>query len=110
MGWMDTETAHNAIKALIFAGWIKDDGGQLSPNCDIRGINAPLGWQPRPSRLTDPVVNGVVKPVEKEEENPKIPVVKKKETVSSSTRIREQEWRNVWQNSFEAIGNRFRRN
>ena len=37
MGWMDTETAHNAIKALIFAGWIKDEGGVLSPNCDIRG-------------------------------------------------------------------------
>ena len=84
MGWMDTETAHNAIKALIFAGWIKDDGGLLSPNCDIRGIKAPLGWQPRPSRLTDPVVNGVAKPVEKEVETPKTPVVKKTEIVSSS--------------------------
>ncbi|MGB2452941.1 MAG: DUF2240 family protein, partial [Candidatus Poseidoniaceae archaeon] len=84
MGWMDTETAHNAIKALIFAGWIKDDGGMLSPNCDIRGIKAPLGWQPRPSRLTDPVVNGVAKPVEREVEIPKPPVVKKTETVSSS--------------------------
>ena len=30
------------------------------------------------------MVNGVVKPVEKEEENPKIPVVKKTETVTSS--------------------------
>lgn len=57
MGWFDTETAHDAIKALIFAGWIIDDGGILSPNCDIRGIIAPLGWQPRPSRLTDPMVN-----------------------------------------------------
>ena len=57
MGWMDTDTAHDAIKALIFAGWIKDENDLLSPNCDIRGIKAPLGWQPRPSRLTDPVVN-----------------------------------------------------
>ena len=57
MGWVDTETAHDAIKALIFAGWIMDNDGMLSPNCDIRGIRAPLGWQPRPSRLTDPVVN-----------------------------------------------------
>ena len=57
MGWVDTETAHDAIKALIFAGWIIDNDGMLSPNCDIRGIRAPLGWQPRPSRLTDPVVN-----------------------------------------------------
>ncbi len=60
MGWMDTETAHDAIKALVFAGWIVDDEGMLSPNCDIRGINAPLGWQPRPSRLTDPAVNELV--------------------------------------------------
>ena len=57
MGWMDTETAHDAIQALVFAGWIIDEEGMLSPNCDIKGINAPLGWQPRPSRLTDPAVN-----------------------------------------------------
>ena len=57
MGWMDTENAHDAIKALVFAGWIIDEEGMLSPNCDIKGINAPLGWQPRPSRLTDPAVN-----------------------------------------------------
>lgn len=57
MGWMDTELAHDAIKALIFAGWIKDDEGLLSPNFSLKGIQAPLGWQPRPSRLTDPVVN-----------------------------------------------------
>ena len=91
MGWMDTETAHNAIKALIFAGWIKDDGGLLSPNCDIRGIKAPLGWQPRPSRLTDPVVNGVTQPVEKEVETPKIPVVRKQKLLVHLTRIQEQE-------------------
>ena len=60
MGWMDTETAHDAIKALVFAGWIIDEEGMLSPNCDIKGINAPLGWQPRPSRLTDPAVNDTV--------------------------------------------------
>ena len=70
MGWMDTETAHDAIKALVFAGWIIDEDGFLSPNCDIKGINAPLGWQPRPSRLTDPAVNDtgsknqVLQPVE----------------------------------------------
>ncbi len=57
MGWFEPDTAHDAIKALIFAGWIIDEGGLLSPNCDIRGINAPLSWQPRPSRLTDPVIN-----------------------------------------------------
>ena len=60
MGWMDTETAHDAIKALTFAGWLKDDEGMLSANCDLRDIRAPLGWQPRPSRLTDPAVNEIV--------------------------------------------------
>jgi hypothetical protein len=57
MGWMDTDTAHDAIKALTFAGWIRDQDGILSPNCGLKGIQAPLGWQPRPSRLTDPAVN-----------------------------------------------------
>ena len=61
MGWMDTETAHNAIKGLTFAGWIIDKDGELSPNCEIRGVKAPLGWQPRPSRLTDPIVNSASK-------------------------------------------------
>ncbi len=90
MGWFDTETAHDAIKALIFAGWIIDESGVLSPNCDIRGIKAPLGWQPRPSRLTDPVINEMnregqastpkPKPNAKQE---KTPVISKKETVES---------------------------
>ena len=66
MGWMDTETAHDAIKALVFAGWIIDEEGILSPNCDIKGINAPLGWQPRPSRLTDPAVNDTGSPQQAE--------------------------------------------
>ncbi len=57
MGWMDTDTAHEAIHALVVAGWIKNDDGNLSANCELKGINAPLGWQPRPSRLTEPIIN-----------------------------------------------------
>ena len=57
MGWMDTDSAHQAINSLIIAGWIVNDDGNLSPNCELKGINAPLGWQPRPSRLIEPVVN-----------------------------------------------------
>ncbi|MDP6865176.1 MAG: DUF2240 family protein [Candidatus Poseidoniaceae archaeon] len=57
MDWMNTDTAHDAITALTFAGWLKEDNGLLKPNCDIRGVNAPLGWQPRPSRLTAPAVH-----------------------------------------------------
>ena len=57
MGWMDTDSAHQAINSLIIAGWIVNNDGNLSPNCELKGINAPLGWQPRPSRLIEPVVN-----------------------------------------------------
>ena len=57
MGWMDTDLAHDSINALTIAGWMKNEDGMLLPNCDLKGVNAPLGWQPRPSRLTDPVVN-----------------------------------------------------
>ena len=89
MGWFDTETAHDAIKALIFAGWIIDESGVLSPNCDIRGIKAPLGWQPRPSRLTDPVINemnrkGTAQMPKPTAEQEKTPVISKKETVESN--------------------------
>ena len=86
MGWFDTDTAHDAIKALIFAGWIIDDAGMLSPNCDIRGMQAPLGWQPRPSRLTDPVVNeqnrekqASTQMTKPDVEQEKIPVIPEKE-------------------------------
>jgi len=57
MGWMDTETAHDAVKGLIFAGWLIESDGMYSANCDLKGIKAPLGWQPRPSRLTNPTTN-----------------------------------------------------
>ena len=57
MGWMDTDTAHEAINAMTVAGWMVNKDGELSPNCDLRGVIAPLGWQPRPSRLIEPVVN-----------------------------------------------------
>lgn len=82
MGWMDTETAHDAIKALIFSGWIIDNGGKLSANCDIRGIKAPLGWQPRPSRLTDPVVNESHTPEKPQQPIAIQPVIKPKTTLN----------------------------
>lgn len=89
MGWFDTETAHDAIKALIFAGWIIDESGILSPNCDIRGVKAPLGWQPRPSRLTDPVINELSRDgkekaqIPKPREQVKTPVIPKKDPSQS---------------------------
>jgi len=64
MGWMDTETAHDAVKSLIFAGWLIEKDGMYSANCDLKGIKAPLGWQPRPARLTNPTTN-------EEQQNPR---------------------------------------
>ena len=81
MGWMDTETAHNAVKALIFSGWIKDDDGILSPNCNLRDIRAPLGWQPRPSRLTSPSVNEMYVAEQPPIQITPQPVVKPKEEI-----------------------------
>lgn len=69
MGWMDTDTAFNAVRALVKSGWIKEEQGFLTSNCRIKGIVAPLGWQPRPSRLLQPVV------FESESEEIKIAVV-----------------------------------
>lgn len=70
MGWMDTETAHEAIHALVVAGWLKNEDGGLSANCELKGIKAPLGWQPRPSRLIEPVINtSSVSPLEENNES-----------------------------------------
>lgn len=66
MGWMDTETAHEAIQALTFAGWLIEEDGGLTANCEVKGIQAPLGWQPRASRLTHPMVNEEKLPVKTE--------------------------------------------
>ena len=38
MGWMETETANDAITALTFAGWIKDNDATLSPTREIKGM------------------------------------------------------------------------
>ena len=81
MGWVDTETAHNAVKALIFAGWIKDVDGILSPNCNLRDIRAPLGWQPRPSRLTSPSVNEMYAAEHPPIQIPPQPVIKPKDEI-----------------------------
>ncbi len=84
MGWMDTETAHDAIKALTFAGWLKDENGILTANCDLRDIRAPLGWQPRPSRLTDPAVNEMYQTEQIPVPITPQPVLKPKEMVEDS--------------------------
>ncbi len=85
MDWMDTDTAHDSIKALIFAGWLIEKDGMIEPNIDVRGIDAPIGWQPRPSRLTDPVVNS--ESIPKERKSIQIEDVKVANKSDSTTKL-----------------------
>jgi len=55
MEWLSPDDAENAVRSLISAGWLNVEGNSLSPSISISGITAPLGWFPRPSRLTNPV-------------------------------------------------------
>jgi len=55
MDWMNDETATAVIASLCSSGWLRDKEGELSTTCELKGITAPLGWQPRPSRLLEKV-------------------------------------------------------
>lgn len=53
MDWMGDDTADEVISSLCRNGWLRDSDGQLTTECELKGITAPLGWQPRPSRLLE---------------------------------------------------------
>ena len=55
MEWLSPDDAEIAVQSLIAAGWLCGEENALSPSINISGITAPLGWFPRPSRLTNPV-------------------------------------------------------
>ena len=55
MEWLSPDNAEIAVQSLIAAGWLCGEENALSPSINISGITAPLGWFPRPSRLTNPV-------------------------------------------------------
>ncbi len=55
MGWISPQEAENAVKALIDKGWLTGENQSLLPVIDDQNISTPLGWFPRPSRLTNPV-------------------------------------------------------
>jgi len=55
MEWLSPDDAEIAVQSLIAAGWLCGEENALTPNINISGITAPLGWFPRPSRLTNPV-------------------------------------------------------
>jgi len=55
MEWLSPDDAEIAVQYLIAAGWLCGEENALTPSINISGITAPLGWFPRPSRLTNPV-------------------------------------------------------
>ena len=55
MEWLSPDDAEIAVQSLISAGWLCGEENALTPSINISGITAPLGWFPRPSRLTNPV-------------------------------------------------------
>ena len=54
MEWLSPGDAEIAVQSLISAGWLCGEENALTPSINISGVTAPLGWFPRPSRLTNP--------------------------------------------------------
>jgi hypothetical protein len=55
MGWLSPEDASIAVHALMDTGWLIGNDDSLKSAIDNNSITTPLGWFPRPSRLTSPV-------------------------------------------------------
>jgi len=55
MEWLSPDDAETAVRSLISAGWLNEEEDSLIPSISTSGITAPLGWFPRPTRLTNPV-------------------------------------------------------
>ena len=55
MDWMRDDTAADVIASLCSSGWLREQEGELTTQCELKGVTAPLGWQPRPSRLLEKV-------------------------------------------------------
>lgn len=55
MGWLSPEEASAAVHALMDTGWLIGDDESLQSVVKNNTVTTPLGWFPRPSRLTNPV-------------------------------------------------------
>ncbi|MCS5533127.1 MAG: DUF2240 family protein [Candidatus Poseidoniaceae archaeon] len=66
MEWLSPDDAETAVQSLISTGWLIEEDNSLSPSISISGITAPLGWFPRPSRLTNPASMQIIDEVEAE--------------------------------------------
>lgn len=87
MEWLSPDDAEIAVQSLISAGWLSGTEKSLTPSINISGITAPLGWFPRPTRLTNPVSVqiDVVERKEKQIAEPIATVVTPKEKTKIST-------------------------
>ena len=55
MEWISPDEAEKAVQALIRKGWLAGEENALRPTVSLEGVQSPLGWFPRPSRLIMPV-------------------------------------------------------
>ena len=55
MEWISPDEAEGAVQQLIAAGWLSGDDSALEPTVSLEGVQSPLGWFHRPSRLLKPV-------------------------------------------------------
>ena len=55
MGWLTPDQATEAVQAMIRTGWLVGNEDSLSPIDNFQDSVTPLGWHPRPERLSNPV-------------------------------------------------------
>jgi|TARA_B110000914_G_scaffold65377_1_gene57061 hypothetical protein len=55
MEWVGPDEAEKVVQALIGKGWLTGEEDALTSTVSLTGVQSPLGWFPRPSRLLHPV-------------------------------------------------------
>jgi len=56
MEWVAPHEAEEVVNALVDAGWLRSESGQLHLAVPLGEVNVPFGWFPRPARLMRPVL------------------------------------------------------
>ena len=55
MEWVAPHEAEEVVDALLAAGWVKTESGNLHLAVELGEVDVPFGWFPRPARLMRPV-------------------------------------------------------
>ena len=50
MEWVAPHEAEDVVNALLNAGWLKSENGQLHLAVELGEVEVPFGWFPRPTR------------------------------------------------------------